>query len=329
MALVADDLPTLESAEFEGLVFQLLTAMGFVFDRTAVREAPFDFAGNDASGRSVVVECRLFRRGVNGIGLREAHQSLARARAFVSADVGYLVVNQRVPPQRREQLTSETPWLIVVDADDIISQVGHHPALAARWLRLVEARRDVLQADPGAAAAPGASIIAELAVLPSGKSSSRTFEETAVRAINHALCPPLDTPRVQSRSDDGLDVRDAVYPIFVGNAFWDWVRAATNSWFVVVECKNFAEAPGQTEVESLQQYLYSHAMRSFGILVSRRPASEAALKARRRSWLEFRKLIVLFSDAELNDMVRERDSGGRPERLIELHLFDFFATLTP
>lgn len=243
--------------------------------------------------------------------------------------MAYLVVNQHVPLYRRAELSHDAPWLVILDAHDVETMLASNPSVHLPWKQLIEAKRVVIRGPVPPLLTGGSLISNELTQLPRGKEHARAFEDLVVRALNYSLGPNLDTPLIQSRSDDGLDIRDAIYPIFFANDFWNWVRNACGAWFVVVECKNYTDAIGQTEVESLQQYLYRHAMRRFGVLVSRDAPSASAAKARRRAWLEFDKLIVFLGETELGDMIRAKDTGGRPERVIELQLLEFFATLTP
>lgn len=123
--------------------------------------------------------------------------------------------------------------------------------------------------------------------------------------------------------------RDAIYAIRPGNHVWDALRTECRTRFIVAEFKNFEDGPGQKEVESLQQYLFPKAMRSFGILCSRKLPSESALLARRRAWVETEKLIVMLSDEGMIDLVNAKDSGNDPAEIIDAQLEEFFSVLSP
>lgn len=114
-----------------------------------------------------------------------------------------------------------------------------------------------------------------------------------------------------------------------GHPFWDNLRNECRTRFVVGEFKNYKGAPGQKEVESIEQYLYKKAMRTFGILCSRLPASEPARKARRRAWVENDKLIVLLSDDDLKDILHARGYGEDPTEVLDTQLNSFLRTLAP
>jgi hypothetical protein len=98
---------------------------------------------------------------------------------------------------------------------------------------------------------------------------------------------------------------------------------------MVAEFKNYTESVRQREVESIQQYPYSKAMRMFGVLCSRNQPAESALLARRRSCVEAGTLILLLSDEELKDLVRAKSYGERPTDILDAQLQEFFLRLAP
>jgi len=163
-------------------------------------------------------------------------------------------------------------------------------------------------------------LIARLESLPPGRDSWRDFEELCVEILTYALFPQLGVPAVQSRSEDGLDIRDAVFPISKPDSFWEEIKQTCSSRFMVAEFKNYTESIGQREVESIQQYLYIKARRMFGVLCTRKQPAESAILARRRAWIETDKLIVICSDDELKDLIRARSYGERPTDVFDAQL---------
>jgi hypothetical protein len=98
---------------------------------------------------------------------------------------------------------------------------------------------------------------------------------------------------------------------------------------VVAEFKNYDGPIGQSEVESLQQYLLPKAKRSFGLLCSRTPPSDSALKARRRAWMTAENIILFLSDGVLADIIRIRASDDDPSSVLEAQMDEFFIALAP
>ncbi len=165
------------------------------------------------------------------------------------------------------------------------------------------------------------------AVIPG--SGWQEYEKVCVDILNYLFVPPLRMPKIQSTSEDGLDRRDAIYPTGTGHAFWDNIKYQHSARMVVAEFKNYSEKIGQTEVESLQQYLMPEAKRSFGILCSRKGPSPSAIKARRRAWMTSRNLILFLSDLDLEDLLNKRDAGEDTSIVLDSQMDEFFITLAP
>jgi hypothetical protein len=172
-------------------------------------------------------------------------------------------------------------------------------------------------------------LTARLRAVPPGRDGWRRYEDACIDILNYAFIPPLRVPRIQSRSEDGLDRRDAIYPIGRGGPFWDGLKHQYSTRMIVVEFKNYTDAIGQSEVESLQQYLLPKARRSFGIICSRTTPSESALKARRRAWMVSENIILFLSDDDLQKLVDIRSRDADPSHVLDELMDDFYITLTP
>jgi hypothetical protein len=174
-----------------------------------------------------------------------------------------------------------------------------------------------------------AELQSRLVNLPAGKAHWRAYEEVCTDVLNLLFIPPLGSPAIQSRSGDGLDRRDAIYPIRAGAPFWDKIGSDFRTRMVVAEQKNFVHPIRQTEIESIAQYLFDDAFRMFGILCCRKAPSESALVARRRAWRESKKMIVILTDSDMLEMLELKAERKDPERIIELQLHAFFSGLSP
>ena len=75
--------------------------------------------------------------------------------------------------------------------------------------------------------------------------------------------------------------------------------------------------------------LHAKAMRTVGLLVTRRPASSSALLARRRCWIESDKLILFLSDDDLAEIVLARSRDEDPGELLDAQLDSFLTSLVP
>lgn len=174
-----------------------------------------------------------------------------------------------------------------------------------------------------------AKLLENLLQIPPGRENWRQYEDICIEILNYVFIPPLLAPKIQSKSEDGLDRVDAIYPISSGDPIWGRIQIQFKTRYVVAEFKNYINPPDQKAVESLSQYLYIPGLRSFGILCSRKKASDSALKARRRAWLDANKLIVLLCDQDMQEMLNLKANDQNPAQVIDSQIDDFFMHLCP
>jgi Holliday junction resolvase-like predicted endonuclease len=327
------DLTQLLPQQFELLCTRLLSAAGYeIMQREPrSRDAGADFLVKDDDGKSIVVEVKHYRRRITSTQIVDrAAAQISAVRDFLPADAAILIVSMRLPERIRFRV-EEQRRVSIHDARWVDGLLASHPEIESEFALLIDTQTSIAQRIPETVAIdPRAEeLIQLLESLEPGKAFWRQYEDLCLEILNYLFIPPFRVPKVQSRSEDGLDIRDAVYPIGNGHHFWDGVKSDCRTRFTVAEFKNHTSGPSQKEVESLQQYLFKKAMRMFGLLCARLPPTDSALKARRRSWLEFDKLIVILSDDELIDMLRIRGSDSDPTDVIDAQLDEFFLELAP
>jgi hypothetical protein len=328
---------SLPEEAFGRLCLALLEAQGFVLvDEPRTADVGVDFVMRGTDGDSVVIECKAFREPPRLSQMMQLVAQLERAREYLGTDRALLLVSHHLAPQLRIRFGKPRPWLSFLDSSDLQRAYEAFPDLLRRaeevaraedakfWATNTERRNASAIRNPR-----GRELLMRLANLVPGREDSERYEALVVDILNFAFGDALGVPKLQSRSDDGLDIRDAIFPIGRSNAFWAETRLHYQTRFLVVECKNHAEPPGQREVESLQQYLTTVAMRTFGFLCARHLPSQSALLARRRAWVESRKLILFLSDEELAELIHLREHGSDREALIEALLDEFFSGLVP
>ena len=327
------DFSKLSGQEFEMLCARLLQASGYTLQRQPARsqDIGINFSFVDQDGNTWVTEVKHFSRPRTGTTvLRRASVQLHAAKQYVGASHGLLIISMMLPRSLKEEL-EQREGITVWDGRSINDLLEKHPEIDRDFRLLLDAqaaaRRGIDQQSPLDERAM--ELIARLEALPPGLDHWRDFEELCVEILNYALLPQLGVPTVQSRSEDDLDIRDAVYPIGNGNTFWDEMKRTCTTRFMVAEFKNCSKGVTQREVESLQQYLYKKAMRMFGVLCSRHEPSNSAFLARRRAWVETDKLIVLLADEDLKDLVRAKSYGESPTAVLDTQLEEFFLRLAP
>ena len=261
--------------------------------------------------------------------LRKIVADIERYSQLESSD-GFIIVTSNAISERGLLELDAFNNARIVDRNKLNELVDRHSSIANEFEALISCQASVLEIDSSLVVKPKENkLITELKQTPLGKDGWRDYEDVCVKILNYLFLNPLSAPKVQSRTEDGLDIRDAVYAIRPGNQYWDILRSECRTRFMVAEFKNYEEEIGQKEVESIRQYLYPKAMRSFGILCSRKGPKDSAEKKRRRSWVEDEKLIAFVTDSDLIDMINLKDAGEEPFEVIDSHLEEFFSVLCP
>jgi hypothetical protein len=323
-----------DGAEFGQMCSWLLRARGFDLLPVSGRalDIGVDFlARPSGSDETWVVQCKYIRPGQGNIGriFHNVSQQALTARDLLEAQRALVIINTDVSDERKQfyDIVGGEVW-----DRGVILQVLPATPDGARLLLIAATLLVQTATDPLAALrsdSRAVELYVTLKALPAGRTSWREYEDVCIDILNHAFIPPFRTPELQSRSEDGLDRRDAVYPLALGNPIWDRIQNECKCRMVVAEFKNHTEAPSQKEVESIAQYLFPKAMRSFGIVCARKSPEESALKARRRAWLKDGVLIVFLSDADLRELLVLRAANDNPAQVIDDQIDEFFRRLTP
>ena len=327
------DFRNLTPDHFELFCGRLLQAEGFTLQAKSSRSKDIgvDFVATTDSGKTtVIVEWRYIRLPTATFAhIRKGIDHLLRYRELVGGDRLLMIANSSVNARSRQGL--EEHGVEIWDVDEINRLLTKHSSIATEFQGLTDQYDRLHQKidNPFSSDERGAELAGLLHDLPPGNNHWREYEDICIDILNHVFNNTLGTPTIQSTSDDQLDRRDAIYPILNGNSFWDAIRSDCRTRLVVAEFKNYTEPIAQKEVESIQQYLFVKGLRTFGILCSRKLPSQSAKLARRRAWMEFDKLIVMVSDAELTEMLQLHAIGEDPSSIIDDQLNEFFLTLTP
>lgn len=326
------DFKALNYEQFEVLVAKLLQAEGYQIKKTN----RFGISGPDIivenpSGITELVEVKHYkqREVLPASLLRKIFFDMERYSQLDSAD-GFIIVTSNSISQLGLYELDKLKNVRIIDGIKLNELVDRYSLISHEFETLISYQASVLDIDSAIQVKPRENkLITELKNIPAGKDGWRDYEDVCVKILNYLFLNPLSAPNIQSRTEDGLDIRDAVYAIRPGNQFWDMLRSECRTKFMVAEFKNYEEEIGQREVESIRQYLYPKAMRSFGILCSRKGPKTAAEKKRRRSWVEEEKLIAFITDEDLVDMIQLKDAGEEPFEVIDTHLEEFFSILCP
>lgn len=330
------DLEKLDYSEFEILVGLLLVREGYKLLSGPGRPgtAGPDYVAVSPDLSELVVEVKHFRHQGRNIGryiLRQFAGDIERYRLQHPAAKGLLIFSNDIPFNASET-EAEGQDIIVWDGQFVAAVIGKHRDLERVFQEIIDAKgsfQSKVQSLLHKTTSRAGDLCEALRTLPCGRDHWKEYERVGAEMLTDAFTSDLAAPDLQTRSDDGLDIIDAIFPIRSNNPPWSLVRSEYTTRFIVAEFKNYCEPIGQLQVESIAQYLWRPAFRFFGLLVSRQQPSSSAIAQRRRKWLEEQKCIVLLTDDDLCEMVHLREASEQPFDVIDAHLEDFFRTLTP
>jgi hypothetical protein len=328
------DLNTLDYKEFELVVGALLVRSGYHITAQAKRgQRGPDFEVAAPSGERIIVEVKHFRQPIPSAMVAQLAGDIARYRLQSPDTKGLIVISGTLSAAAAHRIAVH-PELEVWTGDEVVRRLSAHPDILAATRASVGAFQALSALSMLTASLPppkpaSAQYTKRLAAIAAGRGDWREFEIWCTEILTDIFKPDLGPPDRQIRTDDGLDIMDAIFPIRAGAPPWSQVRAEFATRFVVSEYKNYVEPIGQKQVESIAQYLWANAKRQFGILVSRTAPADSALAQRRRAWLDQSKMIAFLSDRELVEMLEMREEGDDPFEVIDAQLEEFLRTLTP
>ena len=330
------DLQKLDYKEFEILVGILLKREGYEIlrgpGRAGTRGPDYETVSPD--GHTVVVEVKHFNFSRGTIGkslLMQFAGDIERYRQQKPNVKGLLVVSSPLSASAVEAVLHGGD-IGIWDGDAVSLYLAKHKDIEPSFQAAIESKdsfQSRVQILMGSTINRVTELSSSLRTLPCGRNDWREYERICTEILTYIFAPDLAPPDIQSRSDDGLDIIDAIFPIRSNQPPWSLIRSECRSRFVVAEFKNYCEPIGQAQVESIAQYLWRPAQRFFGMLVSRQGTSPSAIAQRRRKWLEEEKCIVLLTDDDLCEMLQLRETQAQPFDVIDTQLEDFFRTLTP
>ncbi|MBN1139103.1 MAG: restriction endonuclease [Anaerolineae bacterium] len=329
------DFTDLDWRQFELLCGALLAAEGFFnlrqFAKPGEPDRGVDWMFDSPNGERWIAQVKAVRRPMtSAVLLRRAVVDLVNGLSLLDAQYALLIVSVPLPRRMKEELSIGNS-VVIWDAELLASLLVKHPVVEHAYSAIASSQNtlEALLEGKTKPSKAGSQLIADLHAVRPGREEYRRFEDVCVAILNYAFVPPLRVPRIQTVTEDGLDRRDAIYPIGFGGPFWESIKYEFSSRMIVAEFKNYTEPIGQVGVESLQQYLLPKVKRSFGLLCSRHQPSESALKARRRAWMIADNMILFLSDGDLEEIVRLKDEEKDPSTVLDAQIDEFFITLSP
>lgn len=168
------------------------------------------------------------------------------------------------------------------------------------------------------------SLINELRTCPAGKEHWGEYEKLVGKLLEKLFCPPLELPLPQHNDRSKVNRRDYVLPNYSrNNDSWDFLRNRYNAEYVVVDAKNSGKHVTKQDVFQIANYLKADGTGLFGIIISRKGTNNASDYTVREMWRYEGKMIVVFNDADVEQMILAKKNGSDPAKLILKKIEDF------
>lgn len=157
--------------------------------------------------------------------------------------------------------------------------------------------------------------------------SPKEYEKLCLEVFSFLFNPYLYGFQNQLNTTDGANRYDFICRIKSGNHFWDSIRADFRTRAILFECKNYNSRITADQIYSTERYLFTGALRTVCILISRLGGDESCYRAAQGAMREAGKLILLLSNRDLIAMLRLHEEIGGPESYLDEKIWGFIATL--
>ena len=182
-------------------------------------------------------------------------------------------------------------------------------------------------ADDDRSRAKGAALIESMSKTRPGRTDWRQYQQLMSEVLEFLFCPPLAQPLDEVPDADRRNRRDMILENAAPEGFWHRLRETYEAHYVVADAKNYVSPIGKTPVLDVAHYLKPHGCGMFGLILSRNGAGGAAAHALREQWVAARKMIIVLSDRDIEEMVNLKVEAGDPEVLLRRRIAEFRISL--
>jgi hypothetical protein len=220
---------------------------------------------------------------------------------------------------RQEGLTSVAT---TSEKQTVVSVARVEVERIARYISSKEAAAEQAQPsasylDPNATCPESEALKHRLQVLSPGVEHASEYQRLVLEILNFLFSPELIDGELEVRTVDGTERRDIIFTNDSDQSFWDYVRNEHSALLVMFETKNVSDVTN-IHLNQTATYLGDRIGR-LGFVITRNPAREPALK---KAYSVFndstpRKVILILSDQDLNQMLDLKCQGRDPMRYVQ------------
>lgn len=313
--------------KFENLIYDLLNAEGLKVRRTPpTRDGGYDFVAKTTnilgSEEKIIIESKFYNNKKISIDIL---RNLYGISTIEKVNKVLLITNSELTNASRTFLENSTPNISVWEGHELIRKLFSYPELVEKYfpikppskeepIKLIDEELEVIQ-----------SLIKRLDECPEGKEGWKNYEDICLDILNYLFVPPLGEPKIQSRRESGIDIRDAIYPNRNNNENWKFIRDDYDAKYIVFEFKNYSDDGAEIDKHVLLQiddYLKKTIGR-FGIICSKKLPNKSGLEKRKDVFIENNKLILFVSNEHMKEMLLRKHKKLDPSDVL-IDLIDDF-----
>lgn len=322
------DWSNLSVRTFEDLIFELLVNEGFSVIRTPpTRDGGYDFVATTenalGSKEKIIIESKFYKNQKISI---DTLRKLYAVTTIENVNKLLLITNSELTNASREFLSESNSNIVVWEGHEIIRRLFSYPAIVEKYFpkkknvknympsELLDSELQKIQ-----------DLIKRLDTCPEGQEGWKTYEDICLDILNYLFVPPLGEPKVQSRRESGIDIRDAIFPNRNNNENWKFIREDYDAKYIVFEFKNYSEKGSEIDKQVLLQiddYL-KRTIGRFGIICSKKRPNKSGLEKRKDVFIEKNKLILFLNNEDLKEMLLRKHKKMDPADVI-IDLIDDF-----
>jgi hypothetical protein len=325
IALFTESLAKLSPMRFEQFVADVIRESG-EFDQVEM-EVPIgglrsDIIGSKRAGtpmeKKIVFEVKKVAIATADL-VRAVHRQMTSLAPLVPNVKCVLVVSGRLSDDA--QATAEHLELSVWDAGDLFPRMND--ALANRWF-------------PGMALQTATSPVAHrrvdalqetLSTIQPGEHDALKYQRWVADALEYLFVPPLGPVHYQDADAANRNRRDIIIDNWASEGFWAQLRGEYSAHQIVVDAKNYSDPIEKRSIIELSHYLKPYGCGMFGIVATRKPASQSACYATREEWIGGRKMILIVDDRLMREMLRLKARGAKAEEVLRIQISEFRKSL--
>jgi HJR/Mrr/RecB family endonuclease len=325
----------LNPASFENLVYDLLIAEKLqVTQQTSSKDQGFDFLanfhnvlpGNIVSKQKWLVEAKFYKN--SKLSVKSIVQFYGVAK-LSDAHAILFVTNSDLTNAAKDFIANRIEDLnvLVWDTTILSDLLTKNDNIRKNYFTTHLIAKDVNVKIFDTELTKINKMISDMKDCPEGKEGWKDYENICINILNYLFVPPLKKPKIQSRTESGLDIRDALYPNRCDHPNWQFIRSDYDAKYIVVEFKNYSANKEGSEIDKevvnqVRNYL-KQTIGRIAFICSKKKPNSSGIEAQKQAFIEDNKLILFLNNEQLIEMLMRKYQNEEPSDII-LDLIDEF-----